>query len=204
MKVYILKKDSSHLLDISFDVSLIPFQGSEDMKDQLLTVKKVDRPGPIQMVANFSALSELDFPIVNSSIEVMSKKMTDVLESVGEIKWNLLPAILLDDTFLENPLDKNGNPLPEVKVLNGFYVVQLLERPKVFDFDRSDYKVLESNPDYPGIIKKMVLRQPEGGFPPIFRMVEKRSLIFVSQPAKEALEKNNIKGCLFQEVEVSN
>jgi hypothetical protein len=85
MKVYILEKDFSHLVDISFDVSLIPFEGSEDMKDELLTEKRIDRPGQIQMVANFSALSQLDFPIVNSSIEVMSKKMIDVL---GNSRFN--------------------------------------------------------------------------------------------------------------------
>lgn len=204
MKVYILRKDASHLVDMSYDVSLIRFDGSEDMKYQLQTETKVDRHGPIQFVANIPVVADLDYPIVDSGIEVMSKKMIDVLENVGQIKWNLLSTLLIDDTFLENPIDKNGNVLPEVKVLKGFYVVQLLEQLSVFDFDNSDFKVLRSNPAFPGVVKKMVLRQPEGGFPPIFRMAEKPASLFISQRAKEALEKNNIKGCLFQEVEVSN
>lgn len=52
--------------------------------------------------------------------------------------------------------------------------------------------------------KKISFTRTKNGFPPLFKMEENLADIFVSQKGKEALEKQNIKGCIFEQIEVSN
>jgi hypothetical protein len=47
------------------------------------------------------------------------------------------------------------------------------------------------------------LKEPLGGFSALFRVDVISSSLFISQSAKEALEAAGIKGCVFEEVEVS-
>jgi hypothetical protein len=49
----------------------------------------------------------------------------------------------------------------------------------------------------------MKLKKPINGFPPLFRLDESRSKLFISEEAKRALELSDIKGCIFEPIEVS-
>lgn len=57
---------------------------------------------------------------------------------------------------------------------------------------------------FPTLVSKYVFKEPKDGFPPLFRVFEKPSSIFISEEAKKVLEANNIKGCIFEEVEVTS
>jgi len=204
MKAYILKRDYEHLCDMSYDISLIPFSNSEDLKYQLLSNEKLTLTKPVEFLANFNVVkNESDYPIVDYDIEVMSDEMVNVLKKVGQFSHILYPTLIVDDTFLKNKYDSEGNLLPDVPLLKNFNIVQLLDILQVFDFEKSEFKPLRSNPKFPGIVKKMVIKEPVKGLPPIFRMLEKPASVFLSEAAKQALEANNIKGCVFEEVEVT-
>ena len=205
MRVYLLQKEHEHLFDMAYDIALLPYPGSENLKYQLLSTDKINIERRIDFLANFNVVkSNTDYPVVEDDIEVFSKKMLNTIERVGELNVRKFPITLIDDTYIvDNRFDADGQIRQDVPTISYFYIIQILTFLKVFDYDNSEYKVLRSNPNMPGIIKKLVLKEPQGGFPPLFRIFEKPSSVFVSQKAKEALEANNIKGCVFEEVEVS-
>ena len=72
-----------------------------------------------------------------------------------------------------------------------------------FDYENSDFKPLRSNPNMPGVIKRLILRRPNNGFPPIFKIIEKSSDLFLSEEAKDSLLENDIKGCVFTPIDVN-
>ena len=72
------------------------------------------------------------------------------------------------------------------------------------DFDASEYTPVPDRPDRARVIKRLVLREPAGGFPPIFKIKQKASSLFITEKTREALESNGIVGCVFSEVAVSN
>lgn len=73
-----------------------------------------------------------------------------------------------------------------------------------FDFDASEYTPIPDRPDRVRFIRKLVLREPAGGFPPLFKIKQKASPLFITEKTRAALESNGIVGCVFSEVAVSN
>jgi hypothetical protein len=205
MKTFLLKHDSDHLIDMTHDVSLIPFDNSDSIKYELLSDKKVEiKQNPLYFMANFNILNlSWDYPIIDWNVEIMSNRMIDVLKSVGVFNYEVFETEMIDDTFFEDKFDSSGHLLSNVPSLNNYRLIQLLDFLKIFDFEKSIYKPLRSNPEFPGIVKKLVLKEPKNGFPPIFRVLEKPASVFVSSIAKEALEAAHIKGCVFEPVETS-
>jgi hypothetical protein len=206
MEVYILKREYSHLIDMSYDIALLPFVGSENLKYQLLSQNEFQVPQPVKFLANFNVIpSNTDYPVADHDLEVMSNKMIATLKHVGPVKLGEFSTVFIDDTYIvDDRYDSKGNLKAEVPVVTGFSIVQILDILKAFDFENSDYKPLKSNPNFPGVIKKMVLKEPVERFPPLFRIFEQPSSVFVSQEARTALEANRIKGCVFQPVAVTS
>jgi hypothetical protein len=147
---------------------------------------------------------ETDYPVVDDDLVVMSNRMISILSSTKGLNVKLFSTILLDDTYIvDNRFDDDGNLKPEIPVITDFSLIQIMDILKVFDFEMSDFRPLKSNPDFPGIVKKMVLREPRGGFPPIFRLFEKPTTVVISEVVKEELTKHGIKGCVFETVAVT-
>lgn len=205
MNAYILKRAHKHLTDMSYDIALLPFTGSDGLKYQLLLTDHFSVPTPVKFLGNFNTVKlETDYPVVDDDLVVMSTRMVNALSSIRGLNVKLISAILLDDTYIvNNRFDDDGNLTPGIPVIGDFSLIQIMDILKVFDFEKSDFRPLKSNPDLPGVVKKLVLREPPGGFPPIFRLFEKPTTVVISAEAKEALVKHGIKGCIFEPVAVT-
>lgn len=197
-KVFLLKWDFSHLGDVERDAFLVPFEGSNVMGSKLMGTKNVDLPEKIFFEADFTVIPGIDFPIVDLSINVMSRRMLSVLLSVGKINYRAVPAVMVDYTYLGERFESPGKLKKDVPVNQDYAVIQLMEFTDAFDYDLSDYKQDEVFPEKVGQINKLVLKEPEGGFPPVFKLAECRRYLFITEKAKDALLSNEIQGCVFE------
>ena len=139
----------------------------------------------------------LDYILSNPKLPVMSKRMLSVLESVRDFPHQTIP-VRIKDTVLITGAD--GKFQSSGKVNTDYVAVQLLEQLDILDRDKSIYKPSVINPDNIGHIKKLVLKVPEEGLPPIFRIRDNRTYLYVSPEAKAALEEAGITGIRFVDI----
>jgi hypothetical protein len=102
--------------------------------------------------------------------------MLAVLISVGNFYHQTIPIVLKQvDSLLLSEAEKQKFPLIHN---HDFVILQLLEYLDAFDKNKSEYTI-EYDENLLGEqvesirIKKMVLKEPVNGFPPIFRVKEK-------------------------------
>lgn len=203
-KSYILKHDFTHSGDPERDAFHVPFQYSDRASTIFLNPKYKDKlPNLIYFQANFNLIPEFDYPLTDLNIPVMSDRMLEVLKVIGAFESFEVPVVMFDDTFLGDRFNSDGSLNLEVERVESYQALVIMNRESVFDFDNSEFTPSTIDPSKPGVISRVVLRKPENGFLPIFRIPETPSTLFVSQEAKEALELAGIKGCVFEEVEVS-
>lgn len=202
MRVYELNWERSHLIDENEDCCVVVFDGLEEFRFQLGGIQKYIAKHQIVLQGNFNIIpNKSDFPVVDLGLPLMSKKMISILEEDKNLLLNKINAVIIDDTYLGS-LFKGNNELIDSLPKNDDYVfLQVLSFAKVFDKINSVFKPLRSNPDKIGIINKLVLKEPTGGFPAIFRIEEKPSVLFVNESIKKKFEQNEIKGCVFKEIE---
>ena len=126
-----------------------------------------------------------DYPYIKENWPIMSRKMLDILLAVGDFPHQVIPVVM------RNVFDD-----PPIEEFHNFVAVQLLEHLDAFDWDKSVYTLKKgrSGITYASSVKKLVLREPEGGFPPLFRIDQVETRLFVSRNAKIALEAANIQG----------
>ncbi|MFV0541355.1 MAG: hypothetical protein ACK5MZ_08990 [Aestuariibaculum sp.] len=201
---YILKHDFTHSGDPERDAFHVPFQYSDRASTIFLNPKYKDKlPNVIYFQANFNLIPEFDYPLTDLNIPVISDQMLQVLKGVRAFESFEVPVVMFDDTFLGDRFNSDGSLKLEVKKVESYQALIIVNRESVFDFDNSEFTPSTIDPSKPGIISRIVLRKPENGFSPIFRIPETPSTLFISHAAKEALEAAEVKGCVFEEVEVS-
>lgn len=206
-KVYRLSHDYNHSGDPERDAFHVPFEGDNNISAYMIDTEMYGSgllPDRIYFQANFLLIPKYDYPLTDLNIPVMHHRMLDVFLALDEIKYEGIPVIMIDDTYLGERFDGSGNLNPTVPKNEDYLAIRLTDGLHNFlDLDRSDYRPSRVNPNIPSRIRKTVLKKPDQGFPPLFRVKFTPSALFISQAAKEALEANNIKGCVFEEVEVS-
>jgi hypothetical protein len=89
----------------------------------------------------------------------------------------------------------NHDPRAEV-VDDRFAAVQLTEYIDVVDWDRSTFERSRIDLEL-CYFEKLVLRNPDGGLPPLFRLSANEGMLLVSSAARQALEAINIRGVEF-------
>jgi hypothetical protein len=134
---------------------------------------------------------------------IISKRMLYVLCSVGEFLHKVISTRIYDYGFQDqgrNNYEKNTTP-PVGKFNEDYVSLQLLEHVNGIDYEQSEFRP-RLDPNLPSYITNLVLKEPVGGFPPIFRLKSEGGeevYLFVSPTAKEALEEAGIKGLEFTE-----
>jgi hypothetical protein len=136
---------------------------------------------------------------------IISKRMLYILRSVGEFPHKVISTRIYDYGFQDQGRKNHyeGNTTPPAGEFNEDYVsLQLLEHVDGIDYDQSEFR-FRLNPNMPPYVINLVLKEPVGGFPPIFRLdrIGEDGSLFVSPAAKEALEEAGIKGLDFLEYE---
>jgi hypothetical protein len=179
----------------------------EQRPDNLWYTIKVQMPADLLFVGFDDLFVYTDYPYILETRlwPIMSRKMLVVLLSLGNFSHQLIPVTFKCVSDFLSPYEK----IQETSsIFNyNFLIIQLLEHLDAFDMDRSDYTKTpyESNPKAERInIHKMVLKEPVNGFPPIFRVKEDETSLYVSAEAKEALEKAGIQGLDFSSYNIES
>lgn len=129
---------------------------------------------------------------------IFSQKMIDVLLSVHEFEYRKYPIAIIED--------RNHNPYEDVEkhrnlsLRNDLFIFQPLIYLDVFDWEKSDYDQDDYDKDLnvPTYIREFVLKKPNDGFPPLFRLLPLQSMnLFVSREARESLKDAEIVGLAF-------
>jgi hypothetical protein len=185
------------LYDGECEIELREFPGWEKTNG-LYKTTPYDLPDPVVFEADFDALTRTDYPVSNVNWPVMSRRMYYTLFTVGEFPHRVIPVAVIDDTSFvfesERRFLADGTPSPEVTNFDDFVAVQLLERSNYFDFEHAEY---EPDPDFPDLahsVERYVLNEPEGGFPPLFRLAVTPSKLFISVEARDTLRESGIRG----------
>ncbi|MBI9064673.1 MAG: hypothetical protein JEZ14_21995 [Marinilabiliaceae bacterium] len=200
-KVYKLSWDLSHSGDPEKDAFHLPFKNENEFGVDIISLREFELPEQIYFQANFNLIPKYDYPLTSLEVPVVSKRILEILNSLGDFSFRLIPVIMIDDTYFSELFDANNRLNSNVPVNTSYSIIQIMSYTEVFDYENS---IFEEDFILPvGHIDKLVLKKPQNGFPPIFRIQEKASEIFISKEAKEALELANIKGCVFEEVEVT-
>jgi hypothetical protein len=148
-------------------------------------------PNPLRFAASEFNLESTDYPDFEVPWPIISKRMLAVLKSVGDFAHCSYPVETDDvDCFPELNWQRSG-----IKNHN-YILLHLTEHQDALDWDNS---ICERDPDLPHrveihTLKKLVIKIPEGGLPPIFRLSPMRTYLFVSSAAKMALEAAGIQG----------
>jgi hypothetical protein len=178
-----------------FDCVPITLGGDKGIAERQITedndyrVVNAQMPKEIKFIADRDYLSMTDFPNLKDADywPVMSRKMAEVILSVGDFPHQIIPVTFED--YWDIPIECE-------------YVI--LHPTKLSDFldqDKSIYSretaMDDSGRTFICDIKKLVLKEPEDGFPPMFRVKWKSVSLFVSTEAKTALEAAGIRGLRF-------
>lgn len=178
-----------------FDCAPITLEGDEGIaeteatEDGVWCVLKAQMPKEIKFVVNRERLSETDFPYMEDveNWPIMSKRMVEVLLSVGDFPHQIIPITCRDGLGITLEPD--------------YVILQLNELSNLLDLEKSLYTleptILDPTKSMVRGIKKLRLVRPAGGFPPIFRVYWKETYLYVSAKAKNALEAAGIKGLDF-------
>lgn len=154
----------------------------------------LELPKPVIFSGNLSILETVDFPVANNSWLVMSQRMLAALKSVGKFRHRAFPVVVTDSRVARDRWYDTTGEFQETMVNRDYRVVQLLERLDIFDFERSKYT---RNPRFPGSVghvDEYVFKPLRGGLPPIFHVKGEPVKVFVSHPARVALEKARVTG----------
>lgn len=197
--IYHLFWDSSHSGDELYNARLVKFPDFESAVG-LMSTRELKLPDTVYFEADFKVLQKTDFPTNDSNWPLMSSRMLKILTAHQSFKYRIIPVVMLNSTISpKERSDDLGQPKKEYADYD-FSALYLLEHLDAFDWDKSEYIPHKRLPNKVSSISKLVLKTPEGGFPPIFRLSVKSSYLFVSREIKEELEKNDIKGVQFFEL----
>jgi hypothetical protein len=198
--------DHMEFYDGEYEIELLEYPGWEKTSS-LMKTSPYELPEPVIFYADFDQLTRTDYPYNNVLWPIMSRRMYEVLCSVGEFSHQLIPIAMLDDssfTFdLERRFLSNGLPNPEVTNFDDFVAVQLLEKKNYFDFNHSEYSQDELFPEILDI-DKYVLTSPQRGFPPLFKLSVSSVELFISSEAREALREAGIRGTAYYSLDEFN
>ena len=202
-RCFLLKVDFGQCVDDFMSVHKIDNE-DVDLPHLLNSAKHSFGRSSVYARANLLHLLQFDFIANDLGIPVLSPKFIAISNISNCEDFELVPMILVDDTFLSDLFDGKGELKEEVKKVEGYYTLNFIKQRDYCNIEKSVFRKLQSQPYSIGIIRKIVLRQPKGSFPKIFKIKETMSSIFISESMKNLLGDNGIKGCLFEEVEVSS
>jgi len=134
---------------------------------------------------NAERLMNANFPFVDASLDVLSAPLIETIQSVGPINCKLTPAHFIDE---------HGNTVND----DNFKVIYSNEHCDCFDYEQSDYdirdwssapqdRVTDRMRKLAGVVRKLMLREPENGFPPYFRVLADPLNLYISEACYNAI-----------------
>jgi hypothetical protein len=199
-QAYKLKHDAVHIEDTSreYDACVVEWPEFREYSLKFKNLRDFDFPNHgVEFHGYESSLSDTDYPYANVSWPIMSKRMLNILLAVRDFPhrtWDV-PFVGFADNAPEGLLREGLRG--GVRHEDEFVAVQLLEHLDIFDWENSVYEMDSMFPEEVDRIRRLVLKVPEEGLPPIFRLKVAPVLLYVSPEERAALEGANIKGIRF-------
>jgi hypothetical protein len=185
--------------DLGYDAELIPFEGSENLSTEMCRYpESVEFPNPVMFHGLLKNVRQSDYPLTRPSLPLMSKRMVEVLESVGSFPHNVLSVRITDGVIgrrlsdNDSHYDEQGNLKPEYYT-DDYVLLQLTEHLDAMDLDRSEYGRYNPKTNLVRLVEKFVFKDIGREFPPIFRLTHSPVDLFISEAAKEALDAAGMK-----------
>lgn len=198
-RAYQLFWDLDHIADgAEVDAWLREFPNAPDNSAFWELKDDLNLPNPVEFDAIGKVFETLDYPYTDVWWPIMSKRMLDTLLSVGSFRHRAYPALMIDCKQVYN--ENLGRDINSGVEYDNFFAVQILEDLDVFDWKNSVYERDSESPDVLESIEELVLKEPEEGFPPLFRVVTSylKTRLYISSEARLALEAAGIRGVLFR------
>jgi hypothetical protein len=197
-RFYELDWNIEHLTgDLEYDAWLKNSSEWQDISHVLHNRRNLVLPEPIEYESIEKILVNTDYPYNKNRFPIMSKRMLSVLISIRSFSHQAIPVVMID-TEVKYKEEIKKHAKSGARNYN-FSLVRIPEYLDIFDWENSVY---ELDPDLPGRIRtltgeKIVLKRPEEGFPPLFRVSAMPYKLLVSAEAKSALETAGIRGVDF-------
>jgi hypothetical protein len=199
-QAYRLRHDAVHIKDTSreYDAYIVEWPEFRNYSTKFMDPDDFDFPDHgVKFQGYESSLSDTDYPYCSVSWPIMSKRMLNVLLSVKDFPhrtWDV-PFVGFPDNAPEGLLIQELRD--GVRHEDEFVAIQLLEQLDIFDWENSAYEMDSMFPEEVDRIRKLVLKVPEEGLPPVFRLKVYPVQLYVSPEGRTALEAANIKGVRF-------
>jgi hypothetical protein len=187
---------SDHInTDLGYDAKHFPEQNAERFSNVEAEPVEVAIPTqPILFQGLLSTVRQTDYPVTRGvTFPLMSKRMVEILESVGSFPHQVIPVRILDGAIgrrlsdKDNHYDAEGNLKPE-HYTDDYVLLHLTKHLDAMDLDRSEYEDYDPVTNSIMFIDKFVFRDIGREFPPIFRLTHSPVDLFISEAAKQALE----------------
>jgi hypothetical protein len=211
-KVGNLKQDRAYRLDWNIDhiidgaeedawLRVKRFPNAPDESAFWRIKKDLNLPERVEFDAVGEVFESIDYPYTDVRWPIMSNRMLDALRSVGDFYHVAYPLVMIDCEQIYNA--ELGTESSSGIEFHNFFAVHILEDLDVFDCENSVYEFSKNNSSNIDIcsIEKVVLKEPEKGFPPLFRDSTLSTRLYVSAEARTALEAAGIRGVDFIQVE---
>jgi hypothetical protein len=201
VKAYRLMPESKTVnSDLGFHAQVVPFNGYEQISIAMCEPSEtVEFPNPVEFQGLLSTVKQTDYPVIEEGWPVMSKRMLEVLESVGFFPHRSLPTRILDGDLGRSiaegarRFDEQGNFKPEF-YSDDYVLLQLIEHLDVMDLERSTYRRYDPEVNMVAGLRKPVFKDIGQEYPPIFRPTHCPVTLFVTEAAKQALDASGIRG----------
>ncbi len=202
--VYLLSKDFNRFRYVprgdGHDVEAFNFNGMTEI-DRAFQNQPLNLPTPIffHQYECKSYLDQLDSLNALEGCPIFSQRMIDALLSVRAFSYKKYPIAVLENRGELDPY-KDVEKSKKMSLRNDLSIFQTLEFLDIFDWDKSEYSQtdLDRELNTPGYVRKFVLKTPDDGFPPLFRLLYPPHLqsveLFISKEAREALQEAGITG----------
>ncbi|WP_028973386.1 hypothetical protein [Spirochaeta cellobiosiphila] len=200
-KKYSLNWNRDHLVDIENDIFHMPFKGDDIILGYIFGGNESPNPDKFVFSGDFNVVGNIDYITNDLWIPVLSKRMIDLLTSLGSFKYELIPCEIFDFTIPHEEVFEDKSKWlykPNIELNKDYYALRLLDDYVEMDYEKSEYDILIKDPLRIGSIENLVLRSSKGGLPPLFRIKEKLSQILVPESVKEELEASGLKGLVFE------
>jgi hypothetical protein len=186
--------------DLGYHAQVVPFEGFEQVSIAMSDPSEtVHFPNPVEFQGLLSTVRQTDFPVIHEGWPVMSKRMVEVLESVGSFPHRVIPVRILDGDIGRSlaegnrRFDEQGNFKPEFYTDN-YVLLQLAEHLDAMDLERSVYSRYHSKANMVSGLRKPFFKDIGREYPPIFRPLHSPTDLFITKKAKQALEASGIQG----------
>lgn len=196
---YVLTHDVERFVhyDTGYEADLLAVDTQLSERLAIFDDKPIDISIPVIYSGYPPVIRTLDFPVTDNGWLVMSAKMLAALKSAGEFRHVEFPVVITDYRHLpEKWRDKSGN-FDDAMIIDGYSVIQLLERLDIFDYEKSKYELDKDHPAYLGRVEEYVFQIPQSGLPPIFYIKGEPVKTFISYEARLALKKVETTGVQF-------